>query len=312
MDHPLLNSRRCGRRIPFFGLLSFLSLSGCSLFNDPSLELEPACGQVTLTPLSAAEHVKVSRKHILESFGSFGCVSCPGAESRLLPYIHPELNSPGYNPDLIVVNYHVKFGSIDDPWVTSATQARYDQSFANSLPQVTLDGSNAPFGIRETDVSFQQGQYDSLVRRIGRQDSLTYVDLKLDTNSLSYDTLAQKLRLRFTVFNRDNKTQGQLAFRVLAVKNLSVTFSYYPNNPWEVIVAETADRDTSGCPLAIGGLPPLTSRSFVMALDLASESRKKPPPANAENPKNYAVVVIAKGSSGIIQNVVAFHYRPMP
>ena len=307
MGLPLLRTRFW---IPVFrGMPAALFFCGC-FFNDPALELEPACGSAALARLSAPDHFKVPRGHILESFGSFGCVSCPGAEARLLPYIHPELNSPGYNPRLIIVNYHVKFGSIDDPWVTSATQARYDQSFANSLPQVTLDGSNSRFGIRETDVNFQQGQYDSLIHRLAGQDSLAYLDLKLDTASLAYDTVDQKMRLRFTVLNRDTVLQGALSFRVLAVKNIPVTHPIYPDNPWEVIVAETTDRDTTGCPLVAGVLPPLTARSFAVSLNLPSESGKKPIPSTLENPRDYAFVIIAKDGQGVVRNAVSHKYRP--
>ncbi len=296
MDHPFLIA------IPF----AFLS---CNPFGDPSLELDPALSDSTLAVLADSEHFQVVRRHILESFGSFGCVSCPDAEAKLLPYFHPELNSPGYNPNLVVVTYHVKFGTLNDPWVTSATQARYDQSFANSLPQATMDGSNAQFGIRETDVRYKLGEYDSLVYRLRILPPLTYLDLRLDTIGSAYDSITGVMIVRFAVLNRDTVSQGPLSFRVLAVKNLSVKSPFYPI-PWEVIVAETTDRDSSGRSLIAGGLPPLTAKSFTAALTLPPESGKNPPPPNPENPADYALIVVAKNGQGIVQNVVFLKYGP--
>ena len=309
MDHPLLKSRR-GFWIPAFaGMTALVLIGGCLTFNDPNLELDPArIGDLTLTPLIAAEHYKVQRKFILESFGSFGCTNCPDAEGHLLPYIRADLNSPLYNHRLVVVNYHVNFGAAKDPWITAGTQVRYDQSFANSLPQVTLNGSNTAFGIRETDVRYPQGEYDSLVARLRRLDSMTYLDLRL--NAVAYDSLSHKMNVRFTVFNRDSIAQSALSFHVLVVKNLPVKIPLYPNNNWEAIVSETSDKDASGKAMVLKSLAGLNSKTYSASLAITPEASDQTNPLGLENPRDYAVVVVAKNGDGVVQNVASYRYHP--
>ena len=283
-------------------------IGGCLTFNDPNQELDPTrIGDLTLTPLIAAEHYKVQRKFILESFGSFGCTNCPDAESRLLPYIRKDLHSPRYNARLVVVNYHVKFGTVDDPWITAGTQARYDQAFANSLPQVTLNGSNTTFGIRETDVRYAQGEYDSLVARLKRVDSTTYLDLRL--NAVSYDSLSHRMNVRFTVLNRDSIAQEALTFRVIVSKNLPVKIPLYANN-WETIVSETSDKDASGKAMVLKSLAGLNSKTYSTALTIIPEATGHGNPSGLEKPTDYAVVVMVKNADGVVQNVASYRYHP--
>lgn len=311
MDFPFLKSLNFsarGLRI-FSGAALSMAVLSCRTFDDPLLEFDPSQNDSTLFFLADSEQYPVIRKNIFESFGSFGCVSCAYAEALLLPYVHPERNSPGYNPNLMVVVYHVKFGTIGDPWVTEATQARYDQNFSNSLPQSTLNGSNTPFGIRETGVRYDQGEYDSLMYRTRILDPLTTLDLRLDTAASVYDSATRIQVVRFTVFNRDTVSRSALSFRVLAVKNRPVKFSLNPD-PWEIIVAETTERDTSGQLMTVGGFPPLSAKTFVANFTLIPEFEKNPPPPNPENPKDYALIVVAKDQRGIVQNVASFKYKP--
>ncbi len=302
MEHPLLKT--------VAGLAAVVLWSGCQLFNDPYLELDPArLHDSTLTVLPDSQSFEVARMHVLESFGSFGCTNCPDAESKLLPYIYPSLGSPGYNPRLTIVNYHVKFGTVNDPWVTAGTQARYDQSFANSLPQVTMDGSNSQFGIRETDARYDEGEYDSLVSRLNRLDSLTWLDLGIDTANLSYDSATRDMSFRFTVSNRDTIAQGALSFRVLAVKNLPVTIPIYPD-PWDVIVVETTDKDASGSQMVLSGLSKLTAKTYSIVLNLPAEASNQGNPLGVEDPGSYAIVIFVKNSAGVVQNAVSYQYHP--
>ncbi len=311
MDLPFLKIRGVHlHRLEFvFAVLLSFTLLHCQNFDDPSLEWDPTQNDSTLMALKTQEHYPVARKSILESFGSFGCVSCAYAEALLIPYINAELNAPGYNPNLIVVIYHIKFGTIQDPWVTAATQARYDASFSSSLPQATLNGSNAPYGIRETGVRYDQGEYDSLVYRIRNLAPLTYLDLLLDTVASTFDSTTGNRLVRFTVYNRDTVSRSALAFSVMAVKNRSVKFPLNPK-PWEAIVAETTDKDIAGKPMTVTGLPPLTAKTFTAKLILGLESIKNPPPPDPENPADYGLVVVAKDGQGLVQNVVFSQYQP--
>ncbi len=286
------------------------ALAGCQIINDPRTEFDPARRDSTLAVLPDSDNTPVARNHILESFGSFGCVSCPDAEAKLAPYIYPGLNFAGYNPHLVVVNYHVKFGSINDPWVTPATQARYDQSFANSLPQVTLDGSNAPFGIPEVDVNYNQGQYDSLIARLKTQDSLTYLALRIDTAGAVYDSATQALNFSFTVANRSRDTSGVLVFSALAVKNLPAFIPIYAQ-PWEVIVAQTTKVDSGGQAMTLNALLPLTAKTFFVSLSIAPEAAKQVGSSPVENPVNYALIVFVENSEGLVQNVAFRQYQPV-
>ncbi|GEM_PF-5032179 len=293
------------------GFAGALAMGGCSLFNDSLNELDPALRDSTLILLPASEHRPVARRHILESFGSFGCVSCPEAEARLAQYIHPELGSPGYNPDLIVINYHVKFGSISDPWVTPAIQAWNDRNGYVSLPQAVMDGSNARYGIREKDVSFKEGEYDSLAARAKRSPADTWLDLRLDSSGIAYDTAAGRIRFRFEVRNLDVTSAGALDFRVLVVKNKSAIIPIYPT-PWEVIVMETGDTGADGLKLALPGLSALTAKAFNVDLSVPSETGKhvRPPPKGPETLTDYALVMLARDANGTVLNVAACKYRP--
>jgi hypothetical protein len=303
MDIPLLKTRARHAL-----LASGLLLAAGCLFDDPLEELDPNAVFVALEP---GDSLPVARGHILESFGAYACASCPDAEGRLRPYIHPELNSPRYRSDLVVVNYHVAFpGTLTDPWITPGTQARNDQLGFTSLPQVKMNGSNAPYGIREKGVLYAQGEYDSLVSRIGQVDSLTYLALRVDT--AHYDSGSRRMTIRFTVSNRDSAAREGLSFRVLAVKNLSVVIPILPNHPWEVIVAEITDRDAAGNSLVASRIPGRHARSWVTAVSLGPESEKSPPPPNPENPGDYGIVALVLDASGVVLNVATYHFNPQP
>jgi hypothetical protein len=308
MDNPLL--KLVPKFVPRFIPVAFLALSSCVVFDDPLQEIDPALiHDSSFVYLPTSESYSVTRRHILESFGAYGCASCPDAEGRLAPYL--DTASPVYNPALVIVNYHVAFpSSLTDPWITTGTQARHDAFGFTSLPQVKLNGSNAPYSIREKDVRFAQGEYDSLVRRLQRVDSITYLDFSIDTAASHYDSTARRLEIRFTVYNRSTTARGGLSFRVLAVKNRSVVIPSLPNHPWEVIVAETTEQDTSGALMALSGMPPLTAKTYVARLQIPFESERSPAPSTPESPSDYALVVFAKNTSGIVQNVFSRHFSP--
>jgi hypothetical protein len=287
-----------------------LFAAGC-LFQDPLEELDPAIlesgGFDTLAP---SESFLVARGHILESFGAFACANCTGAEGRLSPYLHATPGSPLYVPRLVIVNYHVLFpGTLADPWITAGTQARHDKLGFTGLPQATLNGSNAPYGIREKNVAYAQGEYDSLIARLRRVDSLTYLDLSVDTSW--YDSVAHRITVRFTASNRGAAARGRLVLQVLAVKNRSFPY-YYPNHLWEVVVAEATEHDSSGAPMTLAGMAGLRSKSWIATLEIPLESERTPAPVPLENPSNYAVVVVARNGQGVVQNVAARNYAPEP
>ncbi len=309
MEQPLLM-----RQLVWLARLASLSslgaavlLASCTLFDDPLRELDPALRDSTLTALPASARGTVPRRHLLESFGSYGCVSCPEAESRLSPYIHSVARPQG----IVVVNYHVKFGSISDPWITPATQAWNDAKGYVSLPQAVMDGSNAAYGIREKDVAFKTGEYDSLAARALRSGSESSLELRIDTAGIVYDTVAGKIRLSFQARNLGDADAGALAFRVLAVKNRSAVIPIYPT-PWEVIVAELAVTDAQGDPLALSALAPLTAKTFSVEMDIGPETGKhvRPPPQGQETLADYGLVVAAQGRNGTIINVSAWKYAP--
>jgi hypothetical protein len=304
MDNPLLNARAT-----FVAGLACMTLS-CTPFDDPLLELDPALvHDSSFVYLSAGEGFPVTRRHLLESFGAYGCSSCPDAESRLAPYLDEA--SPAYNPALVIVNYHVAFpSSLTDPWITAGTQARQDAFGFTSLPQVKLNGSNTPYGIREKEVRFAQGEYDSLIRRLNRVDSVSYLDFRIDTLNSVYDSATRRLEVRFTVLNRAATAQGPLSLSVLAVKNKPVVIPTLPNHPWEVIVAETTERDTSGALMSLARMPPLTAKSWVVRMEIPPESERTPTPAVLENPADYGLVLFARNASGIVQGVYSWRFSP--
>lgn len=330
MDEPLLKSgiRRPGiglRGISgIAGLISIkawaavavsaclLGLGGCRLFNDADLELDPALRDSSLTAMSADELHPTIRYHLLESFGSFGCVSCPEAESRLSPYLHPELGNPAYDSRVFIVNYHVKFGTVPDPWVTPTIQGLNDALGYASLPQAVMDGSNAAYGIRETDVSFRNGEYDSLIARAGRADSSAWLELSLDSTLVRYDSSANRIRFRFVARNHGAAPLGPMDFRVLAVKNQSVAIPIYPTQ-WEAIVVEASDQDGTGKALSLAGLNSLTAKAFDMALTVTPEAPKhiRPPPLGPEPLSDYSLIVMARDRQGALLNVKAWKYRPL-
>lgn len=308
MDLTLLKRARTGLCVS--AALFAFAATGC-LFDDALVELDPATllDDGSLDTLDAAQNVRVARQHVLESFGAYACPSCPDAEERLSTYMHAAPGSAAYSPNLIVVNYHVAFpGTLTDPWITPATQARHDQFGFTSLPQVKLNGSNAPYGIREKDVRYLQGEYDSLIRRRVRVDSLAWLDLRIDTSH--YDSATQRLTTTFTVLNRSTSLRSALTFRVLAVKNKSVTVFVAPNHPWEAIVTETTDRDSSGAALSVQGLPGLRSKTFTLSMSIPPENTRTPTPAVLENPADYAIVVFARNTQGIVENAAARGYAP--
>jgi hypothetical protein len=313
MDEPLLIRARASLNplIALIGLIAVTVFAGCDPFDDPLTELDPALRDSTLAAIPASEANPVARRHLLESYGSYGCVSCPDAEARLAPYFQADLGNPGYDPGLVVVNYHVKFGSIPDPWATPAVQAWHDRSGYVSLPQAVMDGSNAAFGIREKDVAFKEGEYDSLIARARRTASTTLLGLRLDSLGIAYDTSADRIGFRFEVRNLDRRALAAADFRVLVVKNKPAIIPIYPT-PWEVIVMETGDTDADGKKLALAGLPALTSKEFRVSIAVPDEAGKhvRPPPLGPETLADYAVVVVARNANGTVLNVATAQYRP--
>ena len=298
--------------LPAFLFVALMGLEGCSLFDDAVEELDPALRDSSLTLLSTSEQHPVVRYNLLESYGSFGCVSCPEAESRLSPYMHPELGNPAYNPRLVIVNYHVKFGSISDPWITPTVQSLHDALGYVSLPQAVMNGSNATYAIREKDVAFKIGEYDSLVARVGRTDSTAWLELVLDTNQIEYDSTANQIRFSFTARNHRSTALGSMDFRVLAVKNQSVRIPIYPS-AWEAIVIEATQVDKFGNPLQLAGLSSLTAKTFPVALKVPQEAPKHvlPPPLGPEKLDHYAIVVVARDAQGKVLNLAFIKYRPL-
>jgi hypothetical protein len=308
MDLPLLNNPRA---IPMKALvIGVVALFAGCLFNDPLEELDPATLENSaFDTLASSENFSVARSHLLESFGAYACSYCPEAEARLSPYTQAGSTAPGYNPRLVVVNYHVAFpGTLVDPWITAGTQARYNALAFSGLPQVKMNGSNARYGIREKNVLYVQGEYDSLVSRLRFDDSLTALDLRIDTTR--YDSATRRLTVRFTLLNRSTAARGALSLRLLVVKNRSVVIPTLPSHAWEVIVAETTDKDSSGADLALPGMAGLRARTWVSTVTLKDETTLSPAPPNPENPEDYAVVVFVRDLKGIVQNVVSRQYVP--
>ncbi|MDB5104488.1 MAG: hypothetical protein JWP91_2177 [Fibrobacteres bacterium] len=314
MVQPLLKSLSGASLLAAALSALLLAATGCAPFDDPLLELDPAFRDSTLTAVPPGDQARVARVHFLESFGSYGCVSCPDAESRLAPYIHADAAGRAGPRRLVVVNYHVKFGSIADPWVTPAIQAWNDANGYASLPQAVMDGSNAAYGVRGKDVAFKEGEYDSLASRALRSDSLSWLELRLDTLGIAYDTSSPsmgRIRLRFEARNRGSAALGALDFRVLAVKNRPAAIRLYPT-PWEVIVAEMTEADAQGRPLSLPALPGLTSKSFLVDLIVPSENGKhpNPPPLGPETLTDYALVVTARDRNGMVMNAGVYRYGP--
>ncbi len=309
MDLPLLNVR-LQRFLSALPMLMLAALASGCLFNDPLQELDPAALEnASFDTLASAESFSVTRGHLLESFGAYACASCPDAEARLAPYTQSGSTAPGYNPRLVVVNYHVAFpGTLVDPWITAGTQARHDAFGFTSLPQVKMNGANTPYGIREKDVRFAQGEYDTLISRLRRDDSLTTLDLQIDT--VLYDSTARRMSVRFTLLNRATAARGALSLRVIVVKNRAVVIPSLPGHPWEVIVAETTDKDSSGAALTLPGMAGLRASTWVSSLTLKEEAALIPTPPSPENPEDYAVVVIVRNRNGIVQNVATWQYAP--
>lgn len=313
MDHPLLRNRLGGLRAAPAAAVLFavpLLLASCIPFDDPVEEIDPALiHDSSFVYLPPAESFQVARGHILESFGAYGCNNCPVAEAKLEPYLDPDF--PGHNPRLVIVNYHVNFPDPPtDPWITPGTQARNDQFGFISLPQVKMNGLNAPYGIREKEVRYAQGEYDSLIRRLRLEDSLTWLDFALDTAASRYDSVSRRLEVRFTVFNRAVTAQPALSFRVLAVKNRPVVIPNYPNHPWEVIVAGTTEQDSSGALMALSRMPALTAKSYGARLQIPLETERDPAPAIPENPAGYAIVLFAKDATGSVKTVFSWRFSP--
>jgi len=119
--------------------------------------------------------------------------------------------------------------------------------------------------------------------------------------------------VHFTVFNRGSIPEGALAFRALAVKNLPVLSPLTGTRPWEAVVVETTDKDSAGREMAMEGLPPLTAKTFSVALNIpADESPKhvKAPPLGMERPRDYAIIVFVKNGLGMVRNVLSYKYAP--
>ncbi len=309
MDRQLLRSRplRPAARLAAGAALGIVAaLAGGCLFDDP-VEQDPSLFEdASFDTLPASESYRVTRGHILESFGAFNCSKCPGAEEKLSRYLHPAVDPSVYNPNLVIVNYHVIFSGVTGTWVTPATQARYEQFGFVSLPQVKMNGANAPYGIRETDVPHLQGEYDTLIRRLDRLDSLSWIDLRVDT--AGYDSAAGRMTVAVTLLNRATDARGGVSVRVLAVKNRPTTIQ--GSHPWEVIVAETSDADSSGAQMRLPGMAGLRAKTWVAAMDIPAESTRTPPTSSPENPADYAIVAFVRDAGGIVLNVASRNYAP--
>lgn len=313
MDRALLTRRAArarGAAVPLSVLGAALLLAACTPFDDPLLEIDPALVRdSSFTDLAPSESRRVARKHLLESFGAYGCPSCPDAEARLEPYLRPG-ETAAFHPGLVIVNYHVIFQGAVDPWITAGTQARYARYGFTGLPQVKMNGSNKPYGVRESEVRFQSGEYETLISRVPRDDS-TWIELRLDSAATFYDSVAQRWEVGLTLLNRAATAQGPFAVRVLAVKNKSVVIPSLPNHPWEVIVAEITDKDTSGAPLTLARMPSLSAKSWRARLAVGPETSRAPAPTQPENPRDYALVLFVENGAGLVQNVFSRNLNPV-
>jgi len=307
--------------------LFFIGLVSCGkILNEPLEEYNPSLrdtiSQQDTTGNQSGKSSTVRRVSILESFGSLNCSSCPEAEKKFVPYIHPELDTREvFNSNLVIVNYHVSFFSNDDDeWITTLSQNIYDKYSFISLPQVKLNGSNGNYGFTEKFVKYQE--YDNMLAALANdEDSLTFLKLAIDTTTLIIDSTQHTISFRFKVSNlHDSIPDSSLAFRVLIVKNYPVVFTGAIESPWEVIVVGGTETDKSGADLISAVIPPQLTQSFhVFITDLDEKNKHQGrggvtpgfPVGKVETVYEYAILILAiDGITGIIKNVISYNYDP--
>ena len=296
--------------IPALSALAMVLLSACSsVFDDPVLELNPNRNE-RVSNLRPQDHYMVTKVDVLESFGAFGCVSCPEAEEELIPFYHP--GNSDFNPNLLVVNYHSPFNSpIKDNWVTPATESVYNLYGFTSLPQVILNGSNTFYGFQEKDLPFQE--YRSLLQKLKSSENESYLEIQIDTSSLVYGESAFTVEFDFDVLNRSLQPISGVTYRVLAVKNQPVTHPKWEGVSWEVIVTGVSSQDSKGQELAAPQLAALTRASYSVKISLPNEFDLHFPPLpveDVEKIRGYALLVIAFGNNQKSLNAVAYQYNP--
>jgi len=297
----------------FIFLTGISAIIGCSkIFNDTVEELDP--NRLSQSKLDPDDKPQIIRKSILESFGNFGCVSCPEAELILSHYIHGSLSeSIEVDTNLIIVNYHSDFSSpLKDPWETSNVEKISDLYGFTSLPQIKLNGNNSQYGFREINVDIDT-EYHSLIKsRHGKVDAAAF-KMSIDSGSIVYTDSSISFALR--IENGSSDTLENLSLKILAVKNIPV-YAPYPgmqNVPWEVIVVDVLTKDVQNSDLFIPDLEGLSFVTFNILFQLPDESEKHlpaPPPEGIEGIKNYAIIVMASDLNGIVQNVLAYQYKP--
>jgi len=306
--------------------IAFMFQHCSKFFDDPLQEFDPQrVGQQNIV-LSSADHYAVKKINILETFGSYGCVNCPPAESTLSPYYSKELVSLGkYDSSLIVVTYHVKFGSDSDPWITPNTQTVYNAySYQTTLPEIRLNGSNSRYGFSENIAAqWKEGMMDTLLSRRTNFGSTTFIEIVIDSQSVTYDTSQFEIRFNVKILNRSLADLSNLSLRILAAKNRPVTFLDDRRSPikiytyWEVVVLECIESDPNGNPFVINNLPALRGIEQSVRLILFDEKAKQIPSSRwwknisqLEPLSSYAIVVLIKNEQGIIENAAAHQYAP--
>lgn len=304
-----------GFSLIFFYAVMFFG-SGCGkIFDDPLEER-----QLNLTQLDSVSG-PVPKTFILESFGHFECISCREAEANLRPFFHPSTTSPSqFLSNLVVVNYHIPFGIlINDEWITEGTEnVGLEYGYGNSLPQVKLNGNNSQYGFSESNVDFKN-EYGPLISSLDNEDTLTFLKIVIDTNSLSYDTINYQIEFNFSASNLGAAAFDGITFKVLAVKNTPLVFALKPGEPWEVIVVEVVSKDVMGENLVRSPFLSETKKIFSVKIDLVDEAIKRvgrggfgAPIGEPEKITNYALIILATRSTGIVENVLAYNYHPEP
>jgi len=310
----------------FLTINLFCIFCACKLlFNDPVQELDPRIinPNDSLYPLPAdtLNQVLAKKIHIVESFGSYGCVNCPDAEAILSPYFIQEVDTAGkYNPALVVINYHIKFSPTKDQWITANTQSVYDgYNYQNSLPELRADGSNSQYGFSENiGGQWKTGLIDSLLQKIKFADTLSRLRLSVDTSSISWDTTNFSIGFSFSAQNQDSGNINGLSFRIAISKNLPVRFDHNGSEVlWEAIVVEASEYDFSNNPLVINNLAALEKKTFSIKITVPDEAKNKVNSpswgtnlSEIEKITNYALIIIAKDQTGIVQNVLTYNYNP--
>lgn len=301
---------------PFALLLlpfGIIGLSGCSvIFDDPIQELDP--NLLLASELDPEDKPRIIRKSILESFGNFGCVSCPEAEHILAQYLHGD-NSENIEVDtnLIIVNYHSDFSSpLKDPWETTTVENVAKLYGFTSLPQIVLNGNNSQYGFSEKDVDFKS-EYHPLIQ--SQHMKLETITLKLSLNLQSLEYRFSRIFFELRIENWNADALENFSLKILAVKNRPV-FAPYPglqSVAWEVIVVEVLTIDMEGNELFIPKLDGLSSTSFDILFELPDETEKHLtlPENGIEGIENYAIIVVATDANGLVQNVLAYQYDPV-